>query len=620
MAEKDGNRKMTRQRDGRSSLLYVIYVLMLGATLLLVGRLVYIQLFMKPDPEISARLTAKSTPHVEKAERGNILACDGRMLAVTYPVYNVTLDCRVVHDSVWKKSTGELSAGLSRILRDRSAADYLKLLNNGRIRRNGNLHIASEINIATLKELKTLPILNRSQYKGGMKVETVNKRHYPYGKLGRRTIGFVRNATEGVTNNYVGLEGKFDYALRGSEGKFWTKKSDFGNVQSFDSVAVRAVDGMDIRTTLNIDYQSIADKALREGIAEDPDVEGGCVILMEVRTGAIRAMVNLMRDPKREGAMEEISNLAIGRAGEPGSVFKTTNLMIMFESGKLRSLNDRIPTNGGVLSGYRYSPDRHILDYERAHNAREIPIYEGFKVSSNYMFQYLAVTNYGRNPQKYIDRIYSYKLGEAFDFDLEGLVTPRIRTPKDEGWSKYDLTSIATGYAVNETPLHIITFYNAIAGKGRMMKPYLVEDIEKDGIVETRRGPSVLNSSICSKATADTLTRALSYVVEEGTATRLRGARCSVAGKTGTSRVALPEGGYEKDGKKKNQGTFVGFFPTEDPQYSIICVIYSYLSSRDFYGGTIPAATVRKIIDRIYDIDPYWQPELAKGGEIPHMK
>ena len=252
------------------------------------------------------------------------------------------------------------------------------------------------------------------------------------------------------------------------------------------------------------------------------------------------------------------------------------------------------------------------MDYEREHKTDKFPVLYGVQVSSNYCFRYLAINNYERRPKKFLDRLYTYKLGEAFDFDLDGFGKPQIPSPDDPGWTKLDLGQIAMGYSVLETPMHILTFYNALANKGRMMKPYLVEDIEENGIVTEKRGPSVLNASICTKATADTITRGLKAVTMEGTATRLKKAKCTVAGKTGTSRAVLDNGKYQDDaGRKKNQGTFVGFFPAEDPQYSIICVIYSTLSHRSFYGGTIPAMVVKDVVDGVYNIDPYWQEHLS---------
>ncbi|MCQ2174442.1 MAG: transpeptidase family protein [Bacteroidales bacterium] len=605
-------------RDRVGILLYVFYLLMLVASVFLIFRLVMIQLDFNPDPEIEKKLTPSSRRVKVEAARGRILSADGRTLAMTYPEYTLFVDCTVQEADVWRDSLDLLCRGIARITGKETAARYKELLTGGRKRGSRYMKLCEGLDITQLYAMEKLPIFNMGQNCGGLIAQTRNRRHYPFGTLGRRTIGFVRDNSE-VRNRYVGIEGKFDEALSGTDGEFWTEKTDFGHVQRYDTSFVKACDGLDVHTTIDIDFQLFADKALRRNIEEDPNLEGGCLVVMDVRTGAIRAMVNLLRE-KTGGPLGEISNLAIGRKGEPGSVFKTSCLMTMLEDGHVKSLQDRIPTNRGVLPGYGYEPDTHITSYEKAHGS-SIPIIEGFKVSSNYMFRYLAVKHYGKRPKDYIAKLKSYHLGDAFEFDIEGLAAPALPNPESEMWSRTDLTGAATGYAVDQTPLQILTFYNAIANGGRMMKPYLVDSISGGNRTQKVLGPGVLEKSICSRATADTLVRALKYVVEEGTATRLRGARCQVAGKTGTARVALDSGGYSnRDGQKKYQGTFVGFFPAEDPQYSIICTVYSYFSDKVYFGGTIPAATVREVIDRICDTDPYWRPSIPEAGTVPSME
>lgn len=390
-------------------------------------------------------------------------------------------------------------------------------------------------------------------------------------------------------------------------------------IPNTDSAFVKAEDGKDLRTTLNIDIQDIADDALRANIANNPKIEGGCVIVMDVSTGAIRAMVNLLRD-STTNKLNESYNLAIGRVGEPGSVFKATTLMSLLEDGKVK-LSDQIPTNHGDLKGF--NRDQHIVDYERINKTDKMTVLHGFEISSNYIFRKLAIDNYGNRPKKMLDKLYLYKLGEAYDFDLAGFKSPTIPSPDSKNWSGTDLGSIAIGYSVTVTPLHILTFYNAIANKGKMMKPYIVEDIEENGIVREKRGPSVLNGSICSKATADTLTRALKRVAEEGTGRRmLKGAICPIAGKTGTSRIVLDpkytrisKNPYEDEkGRKQYQATFVGFYPADKPQYSVIVVIYSYLNREIFYGGTLPAMTFREIVDKTIALNPLNGEAIRKTG------
>ena len=614
-----------RDRIGKN--LSVLYVLCLIVVLFLIGRLIYIQAFWKPDPTIESLVT----PHSQKVsidpDRGAILAEDGRLLAMTVPSYDIHMDCTVQSDKEdeWQRKAAELAEGLAGILQDKSADQYLQLIRNGRKARNGYLRICSGIDHKKYVRIAALPLFNEGKFRGGFISEREMVRMYPYGKLARRTIGFVRNNKSTVGNKNVGIEGKFDYRLHGKEGEQYVRITDNNTkVQDFGKDYRPAEDGMDVKTTLNIDYQDIADRALRSKIEGEPDIEGGCLVLMEVETGAIRAMVNLLRDTT-SNTMEEIQNLAIGRRGEPGSVFKTVTLTSVlsdyFSSKDSVTLDKKIPTNRGHVKNANFKwRDDHVDRF-----GSEISIIDGFKISSNYVFATLAIEYYSSKPQKYIDNVYMYKLGEAFDFDLDGLRTPEIPRPGTAAWSgNTTLGSIGFGYSTGETPLHILTFYNALANRGKMMRPYLVEDIEQHGSIIEKRGPSVLNASICPAWVADTVKRALSAVTEEGTARKLK--NNNIAGKTGTSFAVIetnadPKNPYkDKYGRQKYQGTFVGFFPIEEPKYSIICTVYSKPTSKSFQGGGLPADAVKEVVDKIHDIDPYWVTSIGRSGEMSRMQ
>ena len=605
-----------KHRDRIGIVLYLIYLVLLVAGLLIVLRIVQIQIFFRPDPKIESALTPKTTARTIIPKRGNIYDCHGRLLAISSPEYQFYMDCTVLKDEFAKQENGaeleaqwldearELARGFAAEFGDRSASEYYRLIRNGRASGRKYVKIGHEVDLNAYNRIMQLPLARDGRYRGGVIAERSDIRHYPYGTLARRTIGFVRDNDSQVTNTHIGLEGKFDYILHGKEGREYLRSTDLGTVSNTDSSIVRAEDGKDLYTTLDIDYQQIADAALREQIEGEEDLEGACLVLMETKTGAIRAMVNLVRG--QEGEFGEYQNLAISRKAEPGSVFKTVTLMSVLEDGFVKSLEETLPATTGHVEGTSIN-DSHIRDFARQHDTDEISILDGFKISSNYVFATLAVKYYGRTKtsdgtERFLSNLYNYKLGEAFDFDLDGLQTPTIPSPETRYWTNTDLGSIAYGYSTEETPLHILTFYNAIANKGRMMKPYLVN------------GPSILNSAVCSRAVADTITRALKAVTEDGTARRLRGAKCSVAGKTGTSFGTFPNGKYvDENGKRKYQGTFVGFFPSEDPQYSVICMVYSNPTGKSFQGGGIPARAVRTMIDKIYNIDPYFRDRIRTG-------
>ena len=626
-----------KNRDGIASVLSGLYVVLLAVSVLIAGKLIYLQWFFRPEPKIEEALTPRSEDRTLEPVRGNITDCNGRLLAMSYPVYDLHMDCTVRKEEFakmkdrtkaaqaernWLSLAEQMSEGLARILPEKSASQYYALIKAGR--RNGRkyLAIARNVDLTTLNKIKELPLFELGSNKGGLIVEQHYIRKYPYGRLARRTIGFVRDNSSDVANTHIGLEGKFDALLHGTDGRESLRETDYGSVRDFDSAYVRAIDGLDLRTTLDIDMQDLADRALRSRIDSLEDIEGACLVLMEVKSGAIRAMVNLQRDASDGDGFEEITNHAIGRKCEPGSVFKTVTLLACLDDGYVKSLEQTMPTNHGLVKGTGLKQDVHIADWERENHTDEISIYDGFKISSNYVLSSLAVNNYRKRTRHFIEKIFSYGLGESFEFDLEGLATPTIpKAPKGRELPATTLGSVGFGYSTEETPLHILTFYNGIAGKGRMMKPYLVESIENNGRIEEKRGPSVLNASICSRAAADTITRALIAVTEEGTARRLKNAKCTVAGKTGTSFATFPGGKYsDAQGRRKYQGTFVGFFPAEDPQYSIVCCVYSKPTRHQYQGGGIPAATVREVVDRLVDTQPYWRASLEKSAKLPKMK
>lgn len=609
-----------KKRDRIGVILYLAYIVLLLGALVLMLRIFWIQVGFRPQPEIAALLTPSVTMRTIEPQRGRILDCNGRLLAISCPEYQFYMDCTVLKDAntpeeekEWLAKARELSKGLAREFPEMTADQFYRLIVTNRNDENKPgrkyVKIGHPVDRAAYNRILALPLYREGRYKSGVQYEQENIREYPYGELARRTIGFVRNNKSPVKNTHIGLEGKFDYELHGQEGREYLRQTDQGTVRNSDSTIVRATDGNDLRCTINIDYQEIADRALRQQIEPEEALEGACLVLMETKTGAIRAMVNLLRSGEEHtGDFAEIQNLAIGRKNEPGSVFKTVTLTSLLNDGYVKSLEETLPATNGHVDGTSIT-DSHIPDYARQHNTDKISIIDGFKISSNYVFAKLAVDNYAKNShgdrtEQFLSNLYTFKLGDVFDFDLDGMLTPTIPSPETRYWTDTDLGSIAYGYSTSMTPMHIITFYNALANKGKMMKPYLVEDIESDGKVLRKRGPSTLNSAICSRAVADTVTRALKAVTEEGTARRLRGAKCAVAGKTGTSFGTFDNGQYSDElGRRKYQGTFVGFFPADNPKYSIICTVYSKPTSRSFQGGGIPAAAIRTVIDEMYNLD-----------------
>ena len=621
-----------QNRDRIHVVMFFLSILFMVLGGFILAWIIKIQATYTVDPRVIGLFRPVEQKHVDTPVRGKILATDGRPLAISAPLYDLYMDCTVRKkdyaedgkdslERAWKAKARELARYLSAEFKDRSADEYAGMILGGRQKGSRFLRLQRNLDLSTIQRVKTFPLFKEGQYTGGIIVNEHEERIYPYDSLARRVIGYVKE------NNRIGLESSFDAVLHGTEGYEWRRVTDNKRwIRDLDSTSVKVEDGADIRTTLNIDFQDIADKALRAQINANEDIRAGICIIMEAKTGAIRAMVNLSRGATPQTVLWERENLALREVGEQGSVMKTVTLLSVVEDGYVKSLEQTIPTNNGLVP--KYNQDVHILDYQRETGRRAISVMHGFEISSNYVFAYLAENYYGKQPQELFDHIYSYRLGEAFDFDITGLGKPVVNRPGTAGWSGTTLGTTAYGYGISVTPLHVATFYNGIANKGRMMKPYLVESIEKDGKVVKQFVPSALNESICSAATADTVTRALRAVVNSGTATRLKGAKLPVCGKTGTARVVLSpeERKGSRDpyqdalGQRKNQGTFVGFFPADAPKYTILVTVYSYASHKSFYGGTLPALAVREIVDKIYALDSDWRPQLHRTAHVPDMK
>ena len=638
-------KNINRKQDWISILLWYIYLVFLLLSVLIIGKMIKIQFAWEPDADLVKYFLPKHEQVIQKPERGAILDCNGKLLAISTPMYNINMDCTVrkeefamakterKQDSLekdWKRKAKLLSKELPKVLaKDGHNADYYYDLiirhRDSNIPGRKNVPITKNIDHGTYLKLKELPLFNEGQYKSGMIKTEIETRQYPYGKLAGRVIGDVKiNEAYPEESRFLGIEGQYDYILRGKNGSQWMRRTDRGLIVDQDSAIVAVQHGQDIRTTIDIDIQDIADRALRTRIMEDERIQGGCVVVMDVKTGAIRAMVNLQKNSK--DVLGENYNMAIGRPGEPGSIFKAATLATLLEDGHV-TLETKIPTNHGRMEDLpKVNDDQYIKDYEKKHGTDRISVLDGFKISSNYVFRRLVVDNYQDDPQDFINRLYDYGLNESFKFDLteKGATNSRIQLSD----SKYYLASAAIGYSIMETPLNMVTFYNAIANNGKLMKPYLIEAFETDGFANKKFSPEVLNGSIMSKATADTLTRALKMVTLEGTATKLKKAKCTVAGKTGTARTVLsPDESPLKndpyvsvDGKRKYQATFVGFFPADEPRYTAIVVVYTKPTIGSVYGGVIPAMTFREIVDNIWSLDSTWGEKFQAKSKVPEMR
>lgn len=577
----------------RTANIFKFYILVV---LCIIGTIIVVQ-YISPS-KISSDEIAYREETID-ANRGDILACDGRPLATSIPYYRVRMDCVVPNKDTFDKYIDDLSAELSKFFKDKSAAAYKRELVKAR-RENKRYKLLGNrlVDYSELEIIKKFPILRLGANKGGLITEQKNRRNNPYGRLAYRTIGFIN--TEGVG---VGIEGSCDYYLRGTPGHQVVQRMLGGEwipVNGAESIMPK--DGYDIQTTINIDIQEAAERVLREQLSKNPSIEGATVLVMEVATGAIRAIANMKRDGK--GGFDESYNYAIGEATEPGSVFKLASLVCLLEDGYV-TLDTPIDAGNGAwkYGGHTYT-DTHPIGL--------VTVQKAFEQSSNVAFAKLIVEHYGNNAEKYVDRIQNMKIGERFNLDIQGEARSVIYTPSEPMWSRSSISSMAIGYATLLTPLHTLTFYNAIANDGKMVKPYFIENYQLNGEIKKEFKPQEISGSICSKSTARTARKALIGVVQNGTGRTINCKEFQIAGKTGTARISFGgKYGYEKNGFRRYQATFTGFFPAENPKYSAIVVLYSGETRGNFYGATWAGPVFREIAKYIYTTSPDWNETLT---------
>lgn len=593
----------------RVALFYALFLLL---SIVAVVRIIDLQFIHKPAKEQIIAPTQREI--VIPCKRGGILATDGRYLAFSIAEYRIFLDCVQSPDSIFTANVNALASALAEFPAETSAAAYRKLLNTGRSQGKRYLRLTKkEISYEQMKLISSYPLLKLGKGKGGLIVEPYyNQREYPYGSLAYRVLGRTGNTEV----SGVGIEASCDSLLRGTDGRRIIRKTEHHRwIEDVTGDNVEPVDGLDVRTTIDIEIQEFAETALRRQLAKSNDIKYGTVIVMETSTGCIRAMVNLEKD--KNGTYRERYNNAIAGAGEPGSVFKLATLTLLLDEGRV-TLNTILNPAPSVIQCGKAKPmkDDYLSKYS------SITVCRGFEISSNNVFRKLAWDNWKDNPTAFVDSLNDkIRITADFPFELEGLRKARIKHPSERNsrgqrtWSDSDLPQIAMGYTSTITPLHTINFYNAIANGGVMVRPHLVESIEKDGAV-IRSFPTEVIGRVCKKETADTLHKAMRRVVTEEGATGHRvfeGCRVNIAGKTGTARV-----GYGKGGSlKQHQATFAGFFPYENPKYSIIAVLYSNPSNKNYYGATWSGPVVREIAENIYASRPDWKEAVRCTADLP---
>lgn len=565
----------------------IIFILISLGFLAVLGKIIYIQTVERSE---WMKVAEKQVPTHRpiKATRGNILDCNGQLLASSMPQYYIYMDTRadalVINNShLLKEHLDSLCHDLTSIIGDYTTEEYRQRIVQGQKQGNRRLKLSKgRINYLQRRALEQNSLIRLGKYKSGVFFEDQHRRIKPYGLLASRTIGSI-NGEEGIGT--AGLEKAFDKELHGVDGISSLQRIGGRN----ESVTIEeAQDGMDIITTIDANLQDITENALLTKLKEK-NAQWGCCILMETHTGYIRAIANL--DRGSDGEYYESLNHAVQRV-EPGSTFKTISLVAAMDDGKIE-IDDTISVTKKPWVYMRKSKhtDAHPMD-------TILDVRSALAVSSNIALAKLITSSYEGSARKFVRKIERMGLCDSIYCEIPGAEQARIDIPKDT----VTLSKMSYGYSVEMSPMHIAMFYNAIANNGKMMRPMLVSAIQKEGEIVKRFKPTTLNSSICSRSTLREIQGALHDVVWDehlGTASKrpwsnkAQSNLVALAGKTGTAQLYIPGKGYSN---RKHRITFVGYFPEANPEYTCICMIENPQYPYD--AGMDCGSTVRVIAEK----------------------
>jgi cell division protein FtsI (penicillin-binding protein 3) len=574
-----------KQRKDIEWRLYLLFGVVLLVSFFVMGKVFFIQFFSSEDWKLRAENQATGLREI-KAVRGNIYAADGSLLATSVPVYEIRMDLKAdaLTDEVFHEHLDSLSYLFSNLFKDRNKAEYAAMMQRARKAGKRFQLIKANVDYNDLQLVKDFPLIKKGRYKSGVIFIKHDIRKRPFGILAARTIGYERADVQPV-----GLEGAYTELLGGVSGMRLEKRLTGGVWMPLsDDNQVDPVDGKDIYTTIDVNIQDVAENALMNQIINQ-HADHGCVVVMEVETGHIKAVVNLS---KRHNSYYEFYNYAIGEATEPGSTFKLPVLMAAIEEGKV-DVTDSVDTENGTHRFYDL-----VMRDSNDKGYGKITVKHAFEVSSNVGVSKVVHDAFSKEPQRLIDRLNKMGLNQKLGIKIKGEGSPKIKSVSDKSWSGVSLAWMSIGYEVLQTPLQTLTFYNAVANNGIMVQPQFVKGYKEGGdFVEFPA--TVLNTAICSKETIKKARAMLEGVVTNGTAKNLRVTSYSVAGKTGTAQIANDKYGYRNyDSDVSYQASFVGYFPADKPKYSCIVVING--PTKDIYGATVTGPIFKEIADKIY--------------------
>lgn len=573
----------------------VLYVLFLLLGLAVIGRIVWLQ--AGSGGKALRDLSDKYSYRVEQIDgaRGDIYSDDGRLLATSIPYYELRMDMAAggLTPELFRLNVDSLSLCLAHFFKDKNAAEYkAELVEAHAEKKRYHLITRRKVNFLELQEIKKFPLFRWGPNRGGFLAVENNRRINPHGELARRTIGFTNQS--GVK---LGIEGGFDDYLKGQPGQmlkqkiagnFWTPIVSDRNVDP--------VDGYDVVTTLNIEMQDMVQSALRKWIAE-AEADWGCVAVMEVATGDVKALSNITRRP--DGTLVEDYNYVIGMSMEPGSTFKLAGLIALLEDAHM-PLSTWIDTENGTV---QIGPVKVVDSHEGGFGG--LTLQQVFEKSSNIGMAKAVNRAYGSRPDRFVDAIEKLGIQKPLELRLAGEARPLVKHPaKKNGWDGTTLTMMSYGYAVRVAPIHTLALYNAVANGGVMVRPRFVQELRQHDRTVRRFPTDTLNRAICSQATLRSVQRALEGVVMNGTGRMLRNPKYRIAAKTGTAQVAIGRHGYvNRSGGRHYLGSMVGYLPADRPKYSVIVALKTYHpedSDKPYYGTALAGPLFKTVTERVY--------------------
>jgi cell division protein FtsI (penicillin-binding protein 3) len=601
----------------RTNILIRVY-LAFGLILLFAGAVVF-QLYRvqfiqgKKWRSMSSRLSTEY--QTVEAARGNIFSNDMSLLATSVPEYELHMDmlaAGISDDRSFHEKVDSLAIKLSQFYGDKTEREYSRVLRNARRDSLRYLLIRRKVSFQELKQIRKFPIFNMGKYKGGLIVIEQNKRILPFRSLAARTIGYKNENVK----NAVGLEGAYSGYINGESGKRLMERIAGGVWMPVNNgeEEIAPKEGADIISTIDVNYQDVAQDALKKQLIKT-QADHGCVVLLEVATGEIRAIANFTRT--KNGDYQEKLNYAISDAADPGSTFKLATYMTAFEQHKIDT-NTIVNVEGGK---YKIPKGPTITDAEVGKNMMTAK--QAFEESSNVAAAKFVYNHYNNNPKQFTDKLYSYHLNEKLGLQIPGEGAPVVKNPKSRSWNKnYTLPEMAYGYEMKITPLQMLTLYNAVANNGKMIAPIFVKEIRRLGNTVEQFQARVINEKVCSDATLGKMRSLLEGVVTEGTGKNvIKNSLYTVAGKTGTAQIANGSSGYGI--KKTYQASFCGYFPANHPKYSMIVVI-NHPTTGDYLAAKVAGPVFREIADRVYsndlEINQATPVHFAGNTNLPQIK